>query len=174
MEDKFTVEKAAIEHLSQIKVLAAQENLSFWSDKDFIAEFDARTSIFLVAMDRDYPRNIIGFISARLIISENSTEIYNLAVDEEHKRIGVATFLWRAFHRNCLEQSIRAVWLEVRESNQGAISFYKKTGFRIVSRRKNFYANPPEDALNMSAELSVVPISTEDLSRISSLGGSNT
>ena len=37
--------------------------------------------------------------------------------------------------------------LEVRASNQPAISLYRKLGFCQEGRRKNFYSLPEEDAL---------------------------
>jgi ribosomal-protein-alanine N-acetyltransferase len=37
----------------------------------------------------------------------------------------------------------------VRCSNQAAIALYKKKGFRQLSKRKNYYQNPVEDALVM-------------------------
>jgi ribosomal-protein-alanine N-acetyltransferase len=45
------------------------------------------------------------------------------------------------------------MYLEVRKSNNGAISFYNKYGFDILYERKGYYRNPPEDALVMVLEL---------------------
>jgi len=36
--------------------------------------------------------------------------------------------------------------LEVRSSNQQAISLYERFGFDQVGMRKNYYSNPREDA----------------------------
>lgn len=43
--------------------------------------------------------------------------------------------------------------LEVRESNQDAISFYKEKGFTEDGLRKDYYTDPAEDAVLMSREL---------------------
>ena len=42
-----------------------------------------------------------------------------------------------------------AVYLEVRESNSVAIQFYNSMQFKELSRRKNYYANPPDTAIVM-------------------------
>ena len=44
-------------------------------------------------------------------------------------------------------------FLEVRAHNAPALALYAALGFESVGRRKNFYKNPPEDALVMRAEL---------------------
>lgn len=45
--------------------------------------------------------------------------------------------------------------LEVRASNEPAVSVYRKLGFEEVGRRKNYYRNPKEDALIMRREWSL-------------------
>ena len=45
--------------------------------------------------------------------------------------------------------------LEVRQSNQHAIEFYKRNGFRIISERKNYYLNPSENAWVMERSVEV-------------------
>ncbi len=52
--------------------------------------------------------------------------------------------------QHCIEisrhQGIFRMFLEVRVSNSRAIDFYQANGFGVISRRKNYYLNPPEDA----------------------------
>ena len=43
-------------------------------------------------------------------------------------------------------------YLEVRESNLVAISFYEKLGFERVGMRKNFYTAPTENAVLMALQ----------------------
>lgn len=43
--------------------------------------------------------------------------------------------------------------LEVRQSNQPAISLYQKLGFEVAGQIKRYYRNPVEDALVMIADL---------------------
>ena len=41
----------------------------------------------------------------------------------------------------------RRATLEVRRSNLTALGLYERLGFAIAGTRKNYYANPVEDAL---------------------------
>ena len=48
---------------------------------------------------------------------------------------------------------IKNIFLEVRESNQTAINFYKKNKFKEISIRKNYYSKPTENAIIMKLEV---------------------
>jgi ribosomal-protein-alanine N-acetyltransferase len=52
------------------------------------------------------------------------------------------------------EHSAESIWLEVRESNTAALTFYQKNDFNRMYTRKNFYTNPSENAIVMKRNLS--------------------
>ena len=85
-----------------------------------------------------------GFIVTRRVAADER-EILNLAVAAELRRKGVARALLMRF----LEGFTGSVFLEVRESNQAAINFYKSHNFQEVSRRVNYYQIPDESAIVM-------------------------
>ena len=85
-----------------------------------------------------------GFIVTRRV-APDEREILNLAVAPELRRKGVA----RALLLRSLEGFTGSVFLEVRESNQAAINFYKSHNFQEVSRRVNYYQIPDESAIVM-------------------------
>ena len=94
---------------------------------------------------------VTGFLVARTVADE--AEILNLSVDPAKRREGNATALLLAaleeFHRLRSKKS----FLEVRESNGPAISFYEKHGFVRNGRRPGYYKNPAEAAVLMMREL---------------------
>jgi [ribosomal protein S18]-alanine N-acetyltransferase len=51
------------------------------------------------------------------------------------------------------EDGVRAVYLEVRESNQRARTLYESSGFDSVGRRRGYYRHPLEDALVLRREI---------------------
>lgn len=64
-------------------------------------------------------------------------EIEYIIVDDNYKRQGIGSRLIKELEKN----NINNITLEVRESNNEAINFYKKNGFEIVSIRKNYYGD---------------------------------
>ena len=58
--------------------------------------------------------------------------------------------------RHCRTRNAVRLWLEVRESNDGAREAYRRLGFAAVGRRKGYYPAPEgrrEDAVVMSLDI---------------------
>jgi [ribosomal protein S18]-alanine N-acetyltransferase len=90
---------------------------------------------------------VTGFLIARQVADE--AEVLNIAVLAESRRKGQASALLTAALDQFRNSGVLRVFLEVRESNQPAITFYSKQGFISSGRRKAYYRNPVEDALCM-------------------------
>lgn len=84
---------------------------------------------------------VVGFLVYRAAADER--EVLNLAVDPGFRRRGIAAALLRA----AMDGSPGVWFLEVRESNQAARELYRKSGFIEVSKRREYYENPPEHAI---------------------------
>jgi [ribosomal protein S18]-alanine N-acetyltransferase len=96
---------------------------------------------------------LAGFIVARIVTGE--LHINNVAVRPEWRRLGIASRLLNAAMEQALADGGDTAFLEVRASNQVAQELYRHCGFHIVGRRKNYYREPQEDALIMSASLKI-------------------
>ena len=73
-------------------------------------------------------------------------EILAIATIKEYRSKGIAQELLDKI-------KTKDIFLEVRESNQIAISFYKKNDFKEISIRKNYYSKPNENAIIMKLEV---------------------
>ena len=73
-------------------------------------------------------------------------EILAIATIEEYRNKGIAQELLDKI-------KIKDIFLEVRESNQVAINFYKKNKFKEISVRKNYYSERNENAIIMKLEV---------------------
>lgn len=74
-------------------------------------------------------------------------EIEYIAVHEDYRNDGIGTKLIKSIEEN----NIKNISLEVCEENLIAINFYKKNGYKVVAKRKNYYKD--KDAYLMLKEL---------------------
>lgn len=94
---------------------------------------------------------VAGFLVIRAAADE--VEILNLAVEAPSRRQGVASQLLAAAVEASRAAGAKRAFLEVRESNAGAIAFYQRHAFALAGRRPRYYSNPPEDALVLRRSL---------------------
>ena len=87
---------------------------------------------------------LAGFLVSRRLAPDEA-ELLTIAVAPEFRRQGVAGALFAAL----AEEARGQIFLEVRESNEGARKFYKSLGFQEVNTRREYYENPLEAAIVM-------------------------
>jgi [ribosomal protein S18]-alanine N-acetyltransferase len=100
-----------------------------------------------------------GLILGRQVLDEG--EILNLAVAKGNRRRGEGTALSRQMMNSFAMRGVQRVFLEVRESNLGAIAFYERLGFRRVGRRQGYYQQPAEAALILQHSTNNPQLGTE-------------
>ena len=76
-------------------------------------------------------------------------QITNVAVHPDCRRRGYGRVIAEALVVYAKDNGLVSISLEVRESNEAAISLYRACGFEICGRRRGFYRKPVEDALIM-------------------------
>jgi ribosomal-protein-alanine N-acetyltransferase len=99
-------------------------------------------------------RALAGFIMSRRAADE--AEILSVAVSKACRGRGVARDLLQLHLRRLAGNGVRAVFLEVDETNVPAIRLYRRAGFRDVGKRPNYYATPgakPAAALVLRRDL---------------------
>lgn len=135
---------------SMLSLEQAAPSAAHWPPRTYEETFqpEATARIVLVA---DLNGTICGFIVAR--IGAGECELENIVVAEAQRRGGIGHKLLRALITAAREKSAAHLLLEVRESNRPARCLYEGCGFTLSSRRRNYYSNPPEDALNYALPL---------------------
>ena len=119
-----------------------------WSEKLISEEIEKNESIFYIAFVND---EICGYVSGDNIAGE--LFINNIAVDENHRREGIASCLFEILINEAKVQNCFSVTLEVRSKNINAIALYEKYGFKNAGVRKNYYSSPADDAIIYTKEL---------------------
>jgi len=144
-------------HIADLIRIGEETNLSRWTAQNYLDEMKNDAAIMLRLVSED--NSTIGFVVGRTVIGgeieeQLDAEIYNIAVDVARQGNGHGQVLFDEFVGVCIAKQVKNIWLEVRESNQKAITFYEKNGFTQVQTRNNFYTDPREAALLMRLILS--------------------
>jgi ribosomal-protein-alanine N-acetyltransferase len=134
-------------HLSHWSVDAYRRLLT---DENFTTSLVAETA----SLGQGRPEaasKIVGFVIFHA--TNLSSEIYNIAVERGHARLGVGTALMNSVVKLSRDNGSRKLMLEVRKSNSSAIGFYTDFRFRIAGERLHYYSGPVEDAYVMEKDL---------------------
>jgi [ribosomal protein S18]-alanine N-acetyltransferase len=114
-----------------------------WSLAMFVLELSKPSGICLAAV-RD--ERVAGYLVCSRY--DRVWHVMNVAVDDRQLRQGIATaLLTRLFE--IADRPREQYTLEVRESNQGAISLYERFGFKSAGLRPGYYHDNKEDAVIM-------------------------
>ncbi|AXE62408.1 ribosomal protein S18-alanine N-acetyltransferase [Candidatus Thioglobus sp. NP1] len=84
-----------------------------------------------------YEGDIIGYLI--VMLASETADILNIGINPNNQRKGYGSLLMSYLYKELKNRLIEEVFLEVRESNQSAISFYLNQGFKEISIRKNYY-----------------------------------
>lgn len=101
---------------------------------------------------RAMPASVAGFVVFHRMADE--AELRNLAVAPPYQRRGIGRLLLEAGQQRLREVGVRQIYLEVRTSNNPALSLYSSLGYRVIFARKEYYREPDEDAQVLSKALS--------------------
>lgn len=119
-----------------------------WSEDGYQRELESPNSDLLGLWWRegleDEPR-LIGLACLWAILEEAHITI--LAVHPDCRRRGLGKLLLYTLLKLARCRGLERATLEVRASNQGAISLYRQFGFRDVGVRCRYYQAPEEDGL---------------------------
>jgi ribosomal-protein-alanine N-acetyltransferase len=118
-----------------LEIQSATPEASQWNPRDYLS-YECRVA--------DYDGVVVGFLVARRV-AEGEWELLNLAVSPAFRRRGIGLQLLR----EAIERQRGEFFLEVRESNAAARELYRRAGFRTITIRSQYYANPIEAAIVM-------------------------
>ena len=90
---------------------------------------------------------VVGFVAYSYVLDEG--DIQDIAVLPEYQSQKLGTKMLCKVIKLCKKQGVTKLTLEVRSSNQKAISLYQQFDFKEIALRKNYYKNPTEDAIIM-------------------------
>lgn len=139
---------AGQEDIPEIVIIEEKYIPDGWSEKGFSDWLKNKNTVVFKAVEDG---EIIGFVNGSWVLDE--AELLNIAVVEKSRRKGVAAMLLEALEKYLREKNAGKIFLEVREQNHVAISFYEKNGFEKNGLRKNYYSNPRDNGVLMMKKI---------------------
>ena len=153
LQPRFTIDWMTLEDLHDVVLIEEISGLNRWGHDSYKRELMTNPgSIMLVARSQEFEgQKIIGFFAGWTV--EDELHINNIASHPKCRRIGIGqTLIERAISESA-RRGVSFVLLEVRASNEAAQSLYRKLGFSFISRRRDYYRFPTEDAFVMKLDL---------------------
>lgn len=137
--------------LADLPAVVEIDRLSFalaWSENSFRKELSENDQAhFFVA---ESAGRVVGAAGYWFIVDE--CHISTLAVHPDWRRQGVGALLLQSLLQHARALGAVMATLEVRVSNAAAIRLYQKHGFAPNRRRRAYYRDNQEDALEMLAQ----------------------
>ena len=141
-----TVREMQIDDLEQVLPIEEANFSDPWTMNGFFSFLLREDALFLVAEEEG---RILGYCGA--ILTPPESDITNVCVEESSRRRGIGRQLIESLRDRLRQMNTDTLHLEVRESNQGAITLYENLGFVRDGLRPGYYERPTEDAILMSA-----------------------
>ena len=116
-----------------------------WSMKDVLSTITANGAMCYVA--KSDTGELLSYVIGRTIIPEG--EIYRVATIPGARKRGIAYRLLDYALKTEKGRGLESVFLEVREMNVPARNLYKAYGFIEIGTRKDYYKDPPDNAILM-------------------------
>ena len=142
--------KLSFNDIDSIVLIEEQNSHEPWSKNQLIESIQNPTNLCCSISTNN---QIIGFLMAMPAL--DTADILNISINKNYQRKGYGKKLLHFLIKELKDRMIRQLMLEVRLSNQAAISFYLKYGFEKISLRKNYYMinskhpNQKEDGIIM-------------------------
>lgn len=141
------IEKSKTEDIDEMLKIEKKSFAKHWNKQIFIDELSAENGYYICSLDNN---KIIGYTGFRSVLDE--AHITTLAVHPKSRGKGAGYSLVERLMKDAKQKGINKLFLEVRQSNVAAQKLYKKLGFKVIDRRREYYQRPSEDALVMQNE----------------------
>ena len=147
-------------NMNDLPRLVELENLCFkhpWKESDLVYELKENPVSNVFVLEVSNPQMGINEICGFVIYwnTFDSGTVCQICVHPDVQRLGFGQEMMKEVIRDAYAKKVNFLTLEVRASNEQAISFYKKVGFEYSHVKPHYYVDG-EDAVYMILEVSKV------------------
>ncbi len=138
----------AVDVDAAVALAAALPAAPQWALAAYVAALDPAMRPMRVTLAAEtVDGELAGFAVASFVPPE--AELESIAVAAAYQRQGIARRLFAGLARELAAAGVTGILLEVRVSNAAALATYRALGFEQAGVRRNYYAEPDEDAVLM-------------------------
>ena len=119
--------------LDKVMEIERLSNPTPWSIGSFIDCINSSYQNIVILRDN----LLVGFCISTVNFTES--HLLNISIHPDHRSKGLGQVLLEESERELNKKGVSDIFLEVRNSNIGAINFYKKNNYSHVGKRKNYY-----------------------------------
>lgn len=145
--ENIEIKEADEERLLDIVSLGEKIFLNSWNEQMVATSMYGTYDTVLTAIDTSKNNRLAGYCIFTAPCED--CELLRIAVDKDYRRKGIGSELIKTMIRMCAKNNGENIFLEVRQSNEAAIGLYEAMGFDEISRRRDYYKKPTEDAVIM-------------------------
>ena len=128
--------KLSYDDIDSIVLIENQNSHNPWSKNQLVESIlNPNNLCYSISINNQ----IIGFLLAMPTI--DTADILNISINKDYQRKGYGKKLLHFLINELKDRMIRQLILEVRKSNQAAITFYLQHSFEEISLRKDYYMN---------------------------------
>ena len=149
MAESFRIRPATLADAARLAELERSCFSDPWSDSAIREALGMPGALALVAELSD---RIVSYCLSRRV--STSAEVLTIGTEGGARRLGIARRIMEELMDRLATEGVEEIWLEVRESNRGALQLYHAMGFRPAGMRRAYYRSPTEDALVLRVALS--------------------
>ncbi len=123
------IEEKDLEQLQQILNNAFNNDISYEKMQNLYKISKENKDIYILGYYID--DNLVGTVTLNILTmpSGKTATIWDLAIKEEYKRLGIATKLMKKAEEIAKEQNITRIWLFSGFHRKGAHELYRKLGY---------------------------------------------
>ena len=146
-----SIRKMSFHDLQGVYDIEKLSNPTPWSKTSFSDCLRGFYQNLIVTLDKEQVAFCI------MTINFTESHLLNISVHPNYRNQGIGEILLQVSEKKAIKKGITDIFLEVRESNKNAISFYKKNKYRYVGIRKNYYKlnSGREDGLIFTKHLEI-------------------
>lgn len=122
-------------------IVQAQEPWTYQTVSDLLEQDSVKLLIVANAVG-----DIVGYCLYQVVFEQ--AEILRIGTNPQYQRQGIASQLFVALNKELRNHKAESLILEVRADNAPAIALYEQQGFTLIHRRKGYYQQPHQAAVD--------------------------